>query len=327
MESTPVVASGGAQLGASGEAAIGSSLTRIWTVNRLKEQLIHLLLFLCALASVLTTLGIIWILLDETGLFFSEVPVTEFLFGTRWQPVLNFYGLLPLLWGTFLIAGIAALIGLPTGLMAALYLSEYASPQRRAVLKPILEILAGIPSIVFGYFGLVFVTPYVIQPLFERVFGLEVKGLNALSAGIVVGIMIIPMVSSLSEDVLRSVPRGLREAGLALGATKFDVCVRIVLPAALSGIFASFLLALSRAVGETMAVTIAAGQKPTFTLNVLESVETMTAFIVTKLQGDAEVGTREYHSLYAVAMALFVVTLGMNVLAQFVLRRYRNVYQ
>jgi phosphate transport system permease protein len=327
MESTPVVASGGAQLGSSGDAAIGSSLTRKWTINRLKEQLIHLLLFLCALASVLTTLGIIWILLEETGLFFSEVPLTQFLFGTRWQPAVQLYGLLPLLWGTFLIAGVAAVIGLPTGLLAALYLSEYASPQHRAVLKPILEILAGIPSIVFGYFGLVFVTPYVLKPFFERVLGLDVNGLNALSAGVVVGIMIIPMVSSLSEDVLRSVPRGLREAGLALGATKFDVCVRIVLPAALSGIFASFLLALSRAVGETMAVTIAAGQKPTLTLNVLESVETMTAFIVNKLQGDAEVGTVEYHSLYAVAMALFVVTLGMNLLAQFVLRRYRNVYQ
>jgi phosphate transport system permease protein len=327
MESTPVAESRGSQLVSSGAAGIGSSLNRKWTVNGLKEQCIHLLLFLCALVSVLTTLGIIGILLDETALFFREVPVPQFLFGTTWQPVLNAYGLLPLLWGTFLIAGIAALIGLPTGLLAALYLSEYASPQHRAVLKPILEVLAGIPSIVFGYFGLVFVTPYLIKPLFQSLLGFDVAVLNALSAGIVVGIMIIPMVSSLSEDVLRSVPRGLREAGLALGATKFDVCVRIVLPAALSGIFASFLLALSRAVGETMAVTIAAGQKPTLSLNILGSVETMTAFIVNKLQGDAQVDTLEYHSLYAVAMALFVVTLGMNVLAQFVLRRYRNVYQ
>jgi phosphate transport system permease protein len=307
------------------------SLVRRWTLMEVKEQTIRLLLFLCALGSVLTTAGIILVLAGETILFLlnKSVSVWEFFTGTQWTPDFldRHFGIWPLVSGTVLIAGIAGAVGLPIGLAAALYLSEYASPRSRAVIKPILEILAGIPSIVFGYFALVFITPYVLRPIFRDWLGFEVDVFNAASAGIAVGIMIIPTVSSLSEDVLRAVPQGLREAGFALGSTKFDVCVRIVLPAALSGILASFLLAISRAIGETMAVAIAAGSTPHLGLNMFSEVETMTAYIANRSKGDSPAGTIEYQSMYAVAMLLFSMTLTMNIAAQFVLRRFRNVYQ
>lgn len=310
-------------------AASRRSLEFHWTWLRVREQMIRGLLFLCAALSIATTLGITAILVTEAFAFFQAVSPFVFFTDTRWTPLSldKHFGIMPLACGTFLVAGISALIGLPIGLAAALYLSEYATPRQRNWLKPVLEILAGIPSIVFGYFALVFVTPYFIRPLFQNLLGIPVDLYNVLSAGIVVGIMIIPTVASLSEDVLRSVPRGLREAGYAIGSTKFDVCVRIVLPAALSGILASFLLAISRAIGETMAVVIAAGNRPQLTLNVLTSVETMTAYIANVILGDSPAGTIEYQSLYAVALTLFVITLAMNVLAQFILRRYRNVYQ
>jgi phosphate transport system permease protein len=306
------------------------SLYRRWTLATLKEQSIRVLLFGCALVSVATTVGIIGVLVVETGLFFSQVSPVAFFGDTVWAPQSTDnprFGIWPLACGTFLVAGVAGLIGLPMGLLAALYLSEYASERSRAILKPILEVLAGIPSIVFGYFALVFVTPYVLQPIFMDGLGIDVGPFNVLSAGIVVGIMIIPTISSLSEDVLRSVPQGLREAGLALGSTKFDVSVRIVLPAALSGILAAFLLALSRAIGETMAVTIAAGSQPDLTLNVFQAVETMTAYIVLISLGEAAEGSLEKRSLYVVAMSLFLITLAMNIVARFILRRYRNEYQ
>lgn len=306
-----------------------SGLYQKFSVTRLKEQVIEWLLFLCAGVSVATTFGIIFILVSETCYFFTQVSIWEFFTDTQWTPQYadKHYGIAPLVCGTLLVAVIAGAIGLPAGLLAALYLSEYASPRNRAILKPILEVLAGIPSIVYGYFALVFVTPYLLKPFFGKLLGLHIDQYNVASAGIVVGIMIIPTICSLSEDVLRSVPRGLREAGLALGATKFDVSVRVVLPAALSGILAAFLLAFSRAVGETMAVTIAAGNKPDLTLNVFRSVETMTAYIVNVSLGDTPAGSVEYQSIYAVAMSLFVITFGMNLLAQFILRKYRNIYQ
>lgn len=305
------------------------SLEFRWTWLRVREQLIRALLFFCAFLSIATTLGITVILVTEAVSFFQVVSPISFLFDTRWSPqsLEKHFGILPLVCGTLLVAGISALIGLPIGLASALYLSEYASPKQRDLLKPILEILAGIPSIVFGYVALVFVTPYLIRPFFQGLLGIPVDLYNVLSAGVVIGIMIIPTVASLSEDVLRAVPRGLREAGYAIGSTKFDVCVRIVLPAALSGILAAFLLAVSRAVGETMAVVIAAGNRPQLTLNVLTSVETMTAYIANVFLGDSPAGTIEYKSLYAVALTLFAITLTMNILAQFILRRYRNVYQ
>ncbi len=312
------------------------SITKRFSLIRAKEQLIRFLLFLCALLSIVTTLGIIFVLISETVLplgsetvFFQDVSISEFFTETRWTPQFaeKHFGILPLLAGTSLIAGIAGLIGLPIGLASAVYLSEYAPPRTRQIVKPALEVLAGIPTVVYGYFALIFVTPFLLQPIFEDFLGFDVDVFNAASAGIVVGIMIIPMVSSLSEEALRAVPQALREAGFALGSTKFDVSVKVVLPAAFSGVVASFLLAISRAIGETMAVTIAAGQTPALTLNPFRSVETMTAFIVNVSLGDAPAGTIEYKSLYAVALTLFCITLLMNLLSQWVLRRFREVYQ
>jgi phosphate transport system permease protein len=293
----------------------------------------YLLLF-CALVSIATTVGILVVLFTEAifaippnTAFFQDVSVGEFLTDTQWTPQYageqKHFGILPLAVGTLMVAGIAALIGLPLGLSSAIYLSEYSTPGFRRVVKPLLEILAGIPSVVYGYFALVFVTPYVLKPLF----GSHVEVFNAASAGIVVGVMIVPMVSSLSEDVLRAVPSSLREAGYALGSTKFDVSVKVVVPAALSGIIASFILAVSRAVGETMVVVMAAGLQPNLSLNPLSGIETMTAYIVSVSMGDTPAGTIEYKSLYAVALALFAITLVMNIIAQFVLRRFREVYQ
>lgn len=261
--------------------------------------------------------------------FFEQVSVSEFLTETRWTPQFHekHFGIMPLICGTLLISGIAALIGLPIGLCSAIYLSEYASPTARAFIKPVLEVLAGIPTVVYGYFALVFVTPYVLKPVFQDVLGFDVGVFNAASAGIVVGIMIIPMISSLSEDVLRSVPRSLREAAYALGSTRYDVSTRVVVPAALSGIIASFLLAIARAIGETMAVTIAAGQTATVTADPFRSVATMTSYIVNVSLGDTEIGSIEEKSIYAVGLTLFLMTLVMNIISQFVLRRFREVYQ
>ncbi len=303
---------------------------------RARELTIRALLLGCALVSVLTTAGIIYVLVTEALIaippekaFFQEVSPVEFFTGTQWTPQYQdkHFGILPLLAGTFLVAGIAAVIGLPIGLAGSIYLSEYASRRTRNLVKPVLEILAGIPTVVFGYFALVFVTPYVLRPIFQGWLGLEVNIFNAASAGIVVAIMIIPIVTSLSEEALRSVPQALREAAYALGSTKYQVSAKVVVPAALSGILASFLLAISRAVGETMAVAIAAGQSPTMTLNPFQSVETMTAFIVNVSFGDKPQGSLEWKSLFAVAMTLFVMTLAMNVISQMIMRRFREVYQ
>ena len=315
---------------------IPNLLLRRVSLIGVKEQAIRCALFLCALLSVATTGGIIFVLVTEAVVsvgpntaFFQEVSVTEFFTDTRWTPQFadKHFGVLPLLAGTFLIAGIAALIALPVGLASAIYLSEYASPRARDCIKPTLEILAGIPTVVYGYFALVFVTPYLLRPIFQDWLGFHVDVFNAASAGIVVGVMILPMVSSLSEDALRAVPRGLREAAYALGSTKFDTSVRVVMPAASSGIVASFLLAISRAVGETMAVTIAAGMTPALTLNPFRSVQTMTSYIVNVSLGDTPAGSIGYQSLYAIALTLFCITLAMNSLSQFALRRFREVYE
>jgi phosphate transport system permease protein len=297
--------------------------------RRLREALVSVFLLLCAVVTVLTTAGIILVLGVETIAFFrgSHVGLGEFLLGTVLRPEGEppRFGILPLAWGTFVIAAGSSLIALPIGLLSAIYLSEYAPRRVRAVLKPALELLAGIPTIVYGYLALLLVTPMLkafLDPL-----GFRVETFNALSACIVVGVMIIPMVSSLSEDVLSAVPRGLREAGYGLGATKFEVSTRIVLPAGLSGVVASFILAISRAIGETMAVVLAAGMRPQISLNPLTSVETMTAYIVAVTGGEASYGSPEYLSLFAVGMALFLMTLLLNLLSGLVLRRYREVYQ
>ena len=289
----------------------------------LPERIIAIFLFLCSFISILVTVGVVAVLLFEAISFFTEVSFLEFITGTRWTPLFSSkqFGVLALVAGTTLTAVLAMMVALPLGLLSAIYLSEYAPNRVRSSVKPILEILAGIPTVVYGYFALLFVTP-LIRGISENV-----SVFNALSASIVMGIMILPMVSSLSEDAMRAVPRSLREGAYALGSTKLEVSTKVVIPAALSGIMASFILAASRAIGETMIVTIAAGQNPTFTLNPFIPIETMTAYIVQVSQGDTPTGTLEYQTIFAVALSLFVITLGMNTLSQFFVRRFREVYR
>lgn len=287
------------------------------------ERLIHALLLACAFASILTTLGIVLVLVIEAAQFFREVSIVEFLTDAKWTPLFRpqHFGILPLFCGTMLVSVGAIIVALPIGLGTAIYLSEYASNPVREVVKPILEILAGIPSVVFGFLAVVLISPLI------REFFPSANVFNAASASIVVGFMILPMIVSLSEDVLRSVPLSLREAAYALGATKLDVTVKVVLPAAISGIVASFLLAISRAIGETMAVALAAGASPKMTLNPLESIQTMTAYIVQVSQGDTPAGSLEYRTIFAVGLALFVVTMALNVLAQWFVSRMREKYE
>lgn len=287
-----------------------------------RERAIEWLLALCALVTVFTTLGIAAVLLGESISFFREVSIVEFLTSTSWTPLFadKNFGVLPLLGGTLLVTVIAAVVALPVGLASAVFIAEYAPEGVRRWLKPGLELLAGVPTVVYGYFALTFVTP-LLQGIIP---GLQVY--NALSAGIVVGIMIIPMVASLSEDALRAVPRTLSHGGYALGATRMEVVTSIMIPSALSGIIASFILALSRAIGETMIVTLAAGATPRLTLNPLESIQTMTAYIVQASLGDTPQGTVEYRSLFAVGLLLFLITLGMNLLANMVIRRFKEQY-
>ena len=275
------------------------------------EKVLRWLFFACAAISVLTTLAVVGVLSVETFYFFQQVPASDFLFGTRWTPLLEpkSYGILPLLFGTTLIVIGAAIVALPVGLACAIYLSEYAGNRTRDLVKPILEILAGIPTIVYGFFAITFVTP-ILRTLIP-----STEVFNAASAGIVVGIMVLPMVASLCDDALRAVPNALRDGAYSLGATSFEVTARIVVPASLSGIFAAFVLAISRAIGETMAVTLAAGATPNLTLNPLESIQTMTAYIVQVSLGDTPAGTLSYQTLFAVGAVLFSMTLVLNLIA------------
>ena len=290
--------------------------------NRLSERLVRMFLLLCALVSVITTAGIVLVLLEESIQFFFQVSPVDFLTGTRWAPLLSpqAFGVIPLVLGTLLISASAIVVAVPFGLASAIFLAVYAPPRVRAFLKPALEVLAGIPTVVYGYFGLTFVNPEIIRRIFDT------GPFNALSAGIVVGILIIPLVSSLSEDALQAVPTGLRDGALALGATRFEVALRVMVPAALSGIMASIILALSRAIGETMVVTMLAGATPNFTLNPLDAVQAMTAYIVQISLGDTPRGTIEYQTLFAVGFTLFLMTLVMNILSQWFTRRYREEY-
>ncbi len=290
--------------------------------SKLKERLIEHLLFLYAALSIFVTIGIVFILLSETLSFFRDVSVFEFLFGTRWSPMFTppRFGVLPLVNGTLLVAIGSSIIALPLGISSAVYLSEYAHERVRSLLKPLLEILAGVPTIVYGYFAVTFVTPLIRRILPET------DIFNAASACIVVGIMILPMVSSLSEDALRSVPRSLREGAYALGSTKYEVTTKVVVPSALSGILASFILAISRAIGETMAVTLAAGATPVMTLNFFESIQTMTAYIVQVSLGDTPAGSIAYKTIFVIGMVLFTMTLVMNIFSQWIRSRYQEVY-
>lgn len=292
------------------------------TRRQIEGAIVKWVFFACALASVLTTTGIVVSLVSQAWGFFVEVPPWEFLTGTRWTPILRprSYGVLPLVSGTLLVTALAAAVAIPVGLATATFLSEYAPDRAQRTLKPILEVLAGIPTVVYGYFALTFVTPQ-LQKLFP-----EMLVFNALSAGVVMGLMIVPMVSSLSEDAMRAVPRSLREAAYALGATRLEVSVRVVIPAALSGIIAAFILGISRAIGETMLVTIAAGATPRMTINPLESIQTMTAYIVQLSLGETPHGTLEYNTIFAVGLLLFLMTLAMNVLGHWVVRRWEMRY-
>ncbi|CAM4068024.1 phosphate ABC transporter permease subunit PstC [Paenibacillus alkaliterrae] len=286
------------------------------------NKLMPVLLLLCASVSILTTFGIVVTLITETYHFFKVIPIFDFLFGTKWSPLIppKSFGVLPLLSGTLLITVIACLVAIPLGLASAIYLSEYAPKRVRKIIKPILEVLAGVPTIVYGYFALSLITPMI-----QSVFG-SAGVFNALSAGIVVGIMIIPMVSSLSEDAMSAVPRSLRDGAYALGATRFEVALKIVVPAAFSGIVASAVLAFSRAIGETMIVTLAAGSTPNMTINPLDSIQTMTAYIVQVSLGDTPHGSIEYGSIFAVGMTLFVITFLLNIFAQYIARKFREEY-
>jgi phosphate transport system permease protein len=276
----------------------------------------------CSAISLFTTAAIIVLLVVESLSFFRSVSPVEFFFGTRWVPLLqpSSFGVLPLVWGTMLVTVGAAVIALPMGLACAVYLSEYASDRVRKWAKPLLELLAGIPTVVYGYFALTFVTP-LLKLLIP-----SIQVFNALSAAIVVGLMILPTIATLSDNALRAVPISLRQAAYAVGATSYEVSTRIVVPAGLSGVMASFLLAISRAIGETMAVTIAAGQTPNMSLSMLESIQTLTAYIVQVSLGDTPSGGVAYQTLFAVAMVLFVITLLINIVSQWILSRFREVY-
>ena len=293
--------------------------------RRWGEDVIKALLILAALLSILTTTGIVVALLRETIDFFGSVGITEFLFGTKWTPLFNpgSFGVIPLVIGTFLITGIALLVATPLGLGAAIYLSEYAKPRTRKTLKPILEVLAGVPTIVFGYFALTFFTPNILQDLFNA----KVDIFNALSAGIIMGFMIIPTIASVAEDAMSAVPQSLREGAYGLGSSKLQVSTRIVFPAALSGIVAAIVLGFSRAVGETMIVLLASGQVANNSLDPREPHFSLASFIGSTAGGDTPTGSIEYKTIFAVGMLLFVITLILNLISIRFVRKYMQVYE
>jgi phosphate transport system permease protein len=305
------------------EAAAPQPLRLRASRRRWGEDVVKVVLALCALVSVATTVGIVVALFVPAIEFFREVSIVDFLTGTTWAPLFEppAFGVQPLVAGTFLVVVCACLVCIPFGLGAAIYMSEYARPRARKFLKPALEVLAGIPTVVYGYFALI-----VVGPLLKDL-GLITGVQSAVSAGLVMGVMLLPTVASVSEDAMAAVPRDLRDGAYALGSTKYQVATRIVVPAAISGIIASFVLGISRAVGETMIVLIAAGGQPNFTWNPLEAVQTMTAFIAATGQGDVPTGSLEYKTIFAVGAALFVMTLVMNLISIRLVRKYREVYE
>jgi phosphate transport system permease protein len=289
------------------------------------ERVIEGALFASAVLGVVTTAGIVIVLAAQTIEFFLQVSPVEFFTGTKWSGAIQPYafGILPLVSGTVLVAGIAMLVAVPLGLLAAILLSDYATPRVRSILKPILEIIAGVPTIVFGFFAINFLAPQILQPLLGKS---NIGIFSALSGGIVVGLLVTPLIASISEDAMRAVPRGMREGAFAMGATKFEVVRKVVLPAAVSGIMASVILAMSRAVGETMAVSLAVGDKPQLTFNPTESVQTMTSFIAQIAIGETAQGSITFKSLFAVGAMLFVMTLVLNLISAWVVRRFRTAY-
>ena len=291
-------------------------------LHRLKERLIEALLFLAALCSVLITVGIIWILVTESLQLFREVSIVDFLTDTQWTPLFSdaHYGILPLVCGTLSTTLIALGVAIPVGTLAAIYLSEYSSHRLREIMKPVLELLSAVPTVVYGYFALLFVTP-LLQKFIPFL-----PGFNVLSAGLVMGVMIIPYVSSLTEDAMHAVPMVLREGAYAMGSTRMQTSLRVILPASFSGMTAAYILAISRALGETMVVAIAAGMQPNFTLNPFEPAETITAFIVQVSLGDLPHGSTGYKTIFAAGLVLFLMTFGFNLIGHWMRKRYREVY-
>ncbi|MBI5026722.1 MAG: phosphate ABC transporter permease subunit PstC [Nitrospirae bacterium] len=289
---------------------------------RFKEFLIEAILFLSAASSIFITLSIVVILFYESYGFFKEIPIIEFLTGTQWTPLFAEpkFGVLPLVAGTLLTTSIALSVALPLGLIAAIYLSEYAPHRVREVIKPILELLAAVPTVVYGYFALLFLTP-ILQKFLP-----DLSGFNALSPGIIMGIMIIPYVSSVSEDAMKAVPMHIREGSYAMGATRLQTAFKVIIPAAFSGIAAAFIMGISRAIGETMVVAIAAGMMPNFTFNPLEPVQTFTSYIVQVSLGDVPYGTLEYKTIFAAGIALFFMTLFFNIFGFFLRAKLREKY-
>lgn len=292
---------------------------------RVGETMIEAFLFVCGAVSILTTVGIVFVLAKESLLFFisGEVSLTEFFTGTVWQPAIGQFGIWALMNATFMVTTIAMLVALPLGLAVAIYLSEYASLRTRSILKPVLEVLAGIPTVVYGYFALTLMTP-VLRGIFGEG---TVQIYNTASAGVVVGILILPLVSSMGEDALSAVPDSLRQAAFGLGATKLETAVQVVLPAAISGIAAAFIVAISRAIGETMIVAIAAGAGPNFTFNPFDAAETMTGHIVRISGGDLSYDSIDYNSIFAIGLVLFCITLVLNIISRYVVAHFREEYE
>lgn len=294
--------------------------------RRLGESIIQGFIYLCGGISILTTIGIVYVLFQEAWLFFGspEVDLVEFFTTTTWQPETGRFGIWPLITSTMITSLIALLVAVPLGLGAAIYLSEYATPRSRGYLKPVLEVLAGVPTVVYGYFALTFVTPVILQALFGKD---RVEIYNMLSAGLTMGIMILPLVASMSEDALSAVPRALREGSYGLGATRLETAIRVVVPAALSGILAAVIVAMSRAVGETMIVALAAGAGPKFTFNPFQAAETMTGHIARISGGDLSYASIQYTSIFSIALVLFAITFLLNLVSGWVVRRFREVYE
>ncbi len=290
--------------------------------RRIKEIAIESVLLLSAFSSILVTLGIVVILAYESFSFFKEVPIKEFLFGKEWAPLFaeQKFGILPLVAGTLLTTFVALSIAIPLGIVSAVYLSEYAPHKIREIIKPVLELLAGVPTVVYGYFALLFLTPFLQR------FIPSISGFNALSPGIIIGVMIVPYVSSMSEDSMKAVPMHIREGSYAMGATKLQTALFVIIPASFSGIAASFIIGISRAIGETMVVAIAAGMMPNLTINPLESVQTLTAYIVQVSLGDVPYGTLEYKTIFAAGTVLFIMTLMFNILSFWLKMRIRERY-
>jgi phosphate transport system permease protein len=311
----------------SGAQGVRVDLTRTPTARSRFESAGKVGLWAAAALSVVTTLLIVGSLLFETIEFLGEVPVADFLFGSKWTPQFageqQSFGVLPLIWGTIFLSMVALAVAMPLGLLSAIYLSEYAPTRVRKVVKPVLELLAGVPTIVFGYFALLFFTPEVLKPLF----GDGISGFNALSAGVIMGFMIVPTIASVAEDAMSAVPYSLREGAFGLGASKLQVSLRIVFPAALSGIVAALVLGASRAIGETVLVLIAAGQTPNVGLDPRESFQTMAAYIAAQARGDIPAGSLEYLTIFAVGFTLFALTLVLNVVSIRLVRKYRQVYE